>query len=109
MSADYVHRMCSELWTIVGDGHLPGVVSRSRTSTSYVVFVLHGRHLFNLQYLHSRMNQCGPEWQALQFQERMLVSDLIVIHECVQLAGMVNCEVRKRRLWWKDASLRGTQ
>jgi hypothetical protein len=33
------------------------------------------------------MKGCGPEWQPLQFHTMMLVSDLIIFHECVQVPG----------------------
>ena len=33
------------------------------------------------------MYQCGPEWHMLQFQRMRVVSDLITLNECSQLAG----------------------
>lgn len=39
------------------DGDAIGWTGRDGPQTLYE----HGRHVFNLQSLHSKMNQCGPE------------------------------------------------
>lgn len=43
-----------------------------------------GRQVFNLQYLHSKMNQCGPEAHIPQFQSKRVVSDLRSLNEWEQ-------------------------
>lgn len=43
-----------------------------------------GRHVLSVQYLHSNMNQCGPEPHMPQFQRRRVVSDLRILKECEQ-------------------------
>lgn len=49
--------------------------------------VVHGRHVLSLQFWHSYMNECGPEWHMLQFQRMRVVSDLIILKLCWQFAG----------------------
>lgn len=39
------------------------------------------------------MNGWGPEWQPLQFHTMMLVSDLIIFHECVHVPGAAIVEI----------------
>ena len=41
----------------------------------------HGRHVLSRQYLHSKMNQCGPEPHMPQFQSSRVVSDLMILNE----------------------------
>lgn len=48
---------------------------------------MHVRHVFSLQYLHSKMNQCGPEWQMLQSHWIRLDSDLMSLKEWMQWVG----------------------
>lgn len=46
---------------------------------------MHARHVCNLQYRHSKMHQCGPEWQMLQVHWINVLSDLTNLNECAQL------------------------
>ena len=41
----------------------------------------HGRHVLSRQYLHSKMNQCGPEPHMPQFHSSSVVSDLMILNE----------------------------
>ena len=41
----------------------------------------HGRQVFNLQYLHSKMCQCGPLWQIAQTHWMSVDSDLSRLNE----------------------------
>lgn len=50
-------------------------------------FAVHGRHVFNLHFWHSKMNQWGPEWHKAQCQRMSVVSDLIILKLCSQLPG----------------------
>ncbi|KAI0484733.1 hypothetical protein GGR56DRAFT_39356 [Xylariaceae sp. FL0804] len=49
-------------------------------------------HVCSLQYRHSKIHQCGPEWQTLQVHWTRVLSDLIILNECAQLlaTAMVN-------------------
>jgi len=53
---------------------------RPAAASAYAVCA-HGLHVFNLQYLHSNMNQCGPEPHMPQFQRSNVVSDLMILNE----------------------------
>lgn len=44
-------------------------------------FAAHGRQVFNLQYLHSKMCQCGPLWHMVQTHWMRVDSDLSRLNE----------------------------
>jgi len=52
----------------------------------YALYV-QGRHVLSLQWAHSKMYQCGPEWQRLQCQRINVVSDLIILNVWSQVPG----------------------
>lgn len=43
-----------------------------------------GRQVCSLQYRHSKIHQCGPEWQRLQVHWIRVLSDLIILNEWAQ-------------------------
>lgn len=41
-----------------------------------------GRQVWILQYRHSKIHQCGPEWHSWQVHWIKVLSDLIILNEC---------------------------
>lgn len=61
---------------------------------------MHARHVCNLQYRHSKMHQCGPEWQMLQVHWISVLSDLTSLKECAQLVTTAMAALRPRLDSW---------
>jgi hypothetical protein len=61
----------------------------SRTTTAFEAYTLfvQGRQVFNLQYLHSKMYQWGPEWHIEQTHWMRVDSDLSRLNEWWQYPG----------------------
>lgn len=81
--------------TAAADGRSFGVPLGSKEESNIECLLTHshavcvqGRQVFNLQYLHSKMNQCGPEAHIPQFQSNSVVSDLRSLNECEQYPGI---------------------
>ena len=55
---------------------------------------MHARHVCNLQYRHSKIHQCGPEWQMLHVHWISVLSDLTNLNECAQLVTTAMAALR---------------
>lgn len=45
---------------------------------------MQGRHVWILQYRHSKIHQWGPEWHSWHVHWIKVLSDLIILKECAQ-------------------------
>lgn len=61
---------------------------------------MHARHVCNLQYRHSKMHQCGPEWQMLQVHWISVLSDFTSLNECAQLVTTAMAALMPRLDSW---------
>lgn len=59
---------------------------------------MQARHVWSLQYRHSKIHQCGPEWHRLHVHWISVLSDLIILKECAQLLATA---IFARRSHWE--------
>jgi len=69
---------------------------------------MQARHVWSLQYRHSKIHQCGPEWHRLHVHWINVLSDLIILNECAQVLAVTAIFAHKKARTLRDGGKIGT-